>query len=159
MVGASAAVRAGHTYHLGVFRVAPFAGETTSSLLSRVAARYGLEDKALRPCWQWGNHPPRHEGGGMRADAEVLLNTAGQQVLAQLCGIEGETLARALPSWGREDAALSAREAGVPLAVWRVGGAVVGPVAFGCRLCAARRCGMAVPVVRAGVRPAPAVAA
>ncbi|MGK5734313.1 DNA-binding protein, partial [Streptomyces sp. URMC 124] len=32
--------------------------------------------------------------------------------------------------------------------MWRVGGAVAGPVAFGCRLCAARRTGAAVRVMR-----------
>ncbi|MEU7429025.1 DNA-binding protein [Streptomyces sp. NPDC040750] len=36
----------------------------------------------------------------------------------------------------------------MPAAVWRTGGAVAGPVAFGCRLCAARRTGTAVRVVR-----------
>ncbi|WLW58284.1 DNA-binding protein [Streptomyces sp. YU58] len=57
-------------------------------------------------------------------------------------------LARSLPSWGQEDAKLSAGKGGVPAAAWRTGGAVAGPVAFGCRLCAARRTGTAVRVVR-----------
>ncbi|MFC9916033.1 DNA-binding protein [Streptomyces sp. NPDC127197] len=132
----------------GVFRVAPLSGETTSSLLCRLAAGYGLQTKALRSCWQWRNYPPAHEGGGARADAEVLLNTAGQEVLTELCGVGQDVLARALPSWGREDAKLPTGQDGAPAAAWRIGGAVAGPVAFGCRLCAARRTGTAVRVVR-----------
>ncbi|MFD0198953.1 DNA-binding protein [Streptomyces albidoflavus] len=132
----------------GIFRVAAFAGETTASLICRTASRYGMEAKALRSCWQWRNYPPGHDGGGARADAEVLLNAAGRQLLASLCGVEQDVLARALPSWGQEDAKLSAGRSGVPAAAWRTGGAVAGPVAFGCRLCAARRTGTAVRVVR-----------
>ncbi|WP_406164036.1 hypothetical protein OG806_49150 [Streptomyces sp. NBC_00882] len=86
--------------------------------------------------------------GGARADAEVLLNAAGRQLLAALCGVTEDVLARALPSWGQEDGKLSAGKNGVPAAAWRTGGAVAGPVAFGCRLCAARRTGMALRVVR-----------
>jgi hypothetical protein len=82
----------------GIFRIAPFPGETASSLLSRLAHRYGLEGKALRSCWQWRNYPPRHENGGARADAEMLLNAAGRRLLSQLCGVEQDVLARALPS-------------------------------------------------------------
>lgn len=78
--------------------------ETTSSLIYRIASRYGLKAKALRSCWRWRNHRPKHEGGTCRADAEVLLNAAGRQLLAGLCGVEEGVLARALPSWGREDA-------------------------------------------------------
>lgn len=102
----------------------------------------------LRSCWQWRNYPPGHDEGGARADAEVLLNAAGRQLLAGLCGVEEDVLARALPPWGQEDAKLSAGKNGVPAAAWRTGGAVAGPVAFGCRLCAARRTGTAVRVVR-----------
>ncbi|MFI6936760.1 DNA-binding protein [Streptomyces sp. NPDC050287] len=136
------------THHPGLLRTAPLQGETTSSLICRIAGRYGMEAKALRSYWQWRNYPPGHDGGGARADAEVLLNTAGQEVLAELCGVEEDVLARALPSWGQEDAKLSAGKNGVPAAAWRTGGAVAGPVAFGCRLCAARRTGTAVRVVR-----------
>ncbi|WP_435862424.1 DNA-binding protein [Streptomyces phaeochromogenes] len=107
-----------------------------------------MEAKVLRSCWQWRNYPPGHLGGGARADAEVLLNAAGQQLLAGLCGVGEDVLARALPSWGQEDAKLSAGKNGVPAAAWRTGGAVAGPVAFGCRLCTARRTGTAVRVVR-----------
>ncbi|WP_425274524.1 DNA-binding protein [Streptomyces flavidovirens] len=57
-------------------------------------------------------------------------------------------LARALPSWTEKDAKLPAEGDGVPTAAWRIGGAVAGPVAFGCRLCAARRTGAVVRVVR-----------
>ncbi|MFJ2171033.1 DNA-binding protein [Streptomyces griseofuscus] len=77
-----------------------------------------------------------------------MLNTAGQEVLAELCGVGQDVLARALPSWGREDAKLPTGQDGGPAAAWRIGGAVAGPVAFGCRLCAARRTGTAVRVVR-----------
>ncbi|MFH8399576.1 DNA-binding protein [Streptomyces anulatus] len=127
----------------GLLRTAPLCGETTSSLICRIAGRYGLEATALRSCWKWRSHQPRHDGGGGRADAEVLLNTAGRRLLAGLCGVEEGVLARALPSWGREDARLPAGDAGEPVAAWRIGGAVAGPVAFGCRLCTARRTGAA----------------
>ncbi|MFE9539709.1 DNA-binding protein [Streptomyces sp. NPDC006691] len=126
--------------------------ETTSSLICRIASRYGMEAKALRSYWQWRNYPPGHDGGGARADAEVLLNVAGRQLLACLCGVEEHVLARALPSWGQQDAKLSAGKNGVPAAAWRTGGAVAGPVAFGCRLCAARRTGTVVRVVRYALR-------
>ncbi|MGY1495043.1 DNA-binding protein [Streptomyces sp. QTS52] len=116
--------------------------------MGRVAHRYGLRAKDLRSCWQWRNYPPTYDGGGARADAEVLLNTPGGQLLASLCGVTEEVLARALPSWHQEDAKLSAGRDGVPAAAWRTGGAVAGPVAFGCRLCAARRTGTVVRVVR-----------
>ncbi|MFB7552972.1 DNA-binding protein [Streptomyces sp. NPDC056154] len=120
----------------------------TSSLIARVAACYGMEAKALRSYWRWRGSRPRHEGGGVRADGEVVLNAAGREVLARLCGVGQEVLGRALPSWGREDGNLPAGEDGEPLAVWRAGGAVVGPVAFGCRLCTARRTGAQVRVMR-----------
>lgn len=107
-----------------------------------------MEAKVLRSCWQWRNYPPGQDGGGARADAEVLLNAPGRQLLAGLCGVGEDVLARALPSWGQEDGKLSAGKDGVPAAAWRTGGAVAGPVAFGCRLCAARRTGTAVRVVR-----------
>ncbi|MFF0767014.1 DNA-binding protein [Streptomyces sp. NPDC003737] len=77
-----------------------------------------------------------------------MLNTAGQEVLAELCGVGQDVLARALPSWGLKDAKLPTSQDGAPAAAWRVGGAVAGPVAFGCRLCAAQRTGTAVRVVR-----------
>lgn len=107
-----------------------------------------MEAKALRSCWQWRNYPPAHDGGGARADAEVLLNAPGRLLLADLCGVEEDVLARALPSWGQEDAKLPAGKDGVPAAAWRTGGALAGPVAFGCRPCAARRTGTAARAVR-----------
>jgi hypothetical protein len=107
-----------------------------------------MEAKALRSYWQWRNYPPGHDGGGAPADAEVLLNTPGRQLLASLCGVGEDVLARALPSWRQEDSKLSSGKDGVPAAAWRTGGAVAGPVAFGCRLCAARRTGTVVRVVR-----------
>ncbi|MEW2077123.1 MULTISPECIES: hypothetical protein [unclassified Streptomyces] len=139
------------THHPGLLRTAPLQGETTSSLICRIASRYGMEAKALRSSWKWRNYRPAHDGGGTRADAEVLLNAAGRQILAGLCGVKEDVLARALPSWEQweqEDAKLPAEEDGVPAAAWRIGGAVAGPVAFGCRLCTARRTGTAVRVVR-----------
>nr|WP_108990785.1 DNA-binding protein [Streptomyces coelicoflavus] len=131
----------------GLLRTAPLQRETTSSLICRIASRYGMEAKVLRACWRWRNYPPGHEGGGARADAEVLLNAAGRQLVVGMGGVEEEVLARALPSWGKEDAKLRAG-AGDPVGLWRTGGAVAGPVAFGCRLCAVRRTGASVRVVR-----------
>ncbi|WP_254648642.1 hypothetical protein [Streptomyces sp. GbtcB6] len=136
------------THHPGLLRTAPLPGETTSSLICRIASRCGLEAKALRSCWHWRNYQPGHSGGGARADAEVLLNAAERQLLAGLGGIEEDVPARALPSWEQQDAKLSAEKDGVPAAAWRIGGAVAGPMAFGCRLCTARRAGTAVRVAR-----------
>jgi hypothetical protein len=137
--------------HAGVFRIAPLGGETTFSLICRIASRYGLDPRALRSCWQWRNTPPPLKGGGVRADAEVLLNRAGQELLAQLCGVGQGVLARALPSWGCRDAKLAGQQQ-TPSALWRSAGAVVGPMAFGCRLCTARRTGTAVRMVRYAAR-------
>lgn len=136
------------TQYPSLLRIAPLQGEATSSLICRIASRYGLEAKALRSCWHWRNQQPKHESGIPRADAEVLLNAAGRQLLAGLCGVEEGMLVRALPSWGQQDAKLPAGRDGVPAAVWRIGGVVVGPVAFGCGLCTAQRTGTAVRVVR-----------
>ncbi|WP_260334707.1 hypothetical protein [Streptomyces beigongshangae] len=86
-------------HHPGLLRTAPLPKETTSSLICRIASRYGMEAKVLRACWKWRNYPPGHEGGGARADAEVLLNTAGRDLLAAMCGVEEGVLARALPSY------------------------------------------------------------
>ncbi|WP_406212005.1 DNA-binding protein [Streptomyces canus] len=134
--------------HAGIFRIAPLPGETAASLICRLAARYGLQEKALRSTWQWRNNPPRHENGDARADAEVLLNAAGRTVLAGLCGVGEDVLARAVPSWGQEDAKLPDAPDAAPAAAWRIAGAVAGPAAFGCRLCTARRTGTTVRVVR-----------
>ncbi|MFJ1561864.1 DNA-binding protein [Streptomyces mirabilis] len=136
------------THHPGLLRTAPLQGETTSSLICRIASCYGMEARVLRSCWHWRNYQPGHDGGGARADAEVLLNAAGRQLLAGLCGVKEDVLARALPSWEQEDAKLPAEEDQVPAAAWRIGSAVTGPAAFGCRLCTARRTGTAVRVVR-----------
>ncbi|SOR76606.1 hypothetical protein SCNRRL3882_0089 [Streptomyces chartreusis NRRL 3882] len=93
MINFSTPPHAGVPRPAGVFSVAPFAGETTSSLICRLATRYGPQTKALRSHWKWRNYRPQHEGvGGARADADVLLNAAGRQVLARLCGIQEETL-------------------------------------------------------------------
>jgi hypothetical protein len=147
MINSAGAVHLDVSGHAGVFRIAPLGRETTSSLICRIAHRYGLQEGALRPYWQWRNAPPPRAGGGGPADAEVLLNRAGQEVLAQLCGVGRDVLARALPSWACRDGKLAGRRQ-TSAAVWRSAGAVVGPVAFGCRLCTARRTGAAVRVVR-----------
>ncbi|MGW1563376.1 DNA-binding protein [Streptomyces sp. NPDC002144] len=138
--------------HPGVFRITPLTGETTASLICRTGARYGLEAKTLRSSWQWRNYPPRHESGNLRADAEVLLNPAGRRLLARLCGVEQDVLARALPSWGQQDAKLPAASDAEPAAAWRIGSPLAGPVAFGCRLCTARRTGTTERVVRYAAR-------
>ncbi|WP_406292069.1 DNA-binding protein [Embleya sp. NBC_00896] len=112
-----------------------------------------MDADALAGHWGWLNHRPRHRGGGLRADAEVVLDAAGRRVLVELCGVGEEVLGRALPSWGREEDEVAGwGTAGMPQGMWRVGGAVVGPVAFGCRLCAARRTGGPVRVVRYAAR-------
>ncbi|WP_256725996.1 hypothetical protein [Streptomyces sp. IMTB 2501] len=92
--------------------------------------------------------PAQARGRRARADADMLLNAPGRQVLAAVCGIEEDVLARALPSWGQQDAKLSDGKDGVPAAAWRTGSAAARQAAFGCRLCAARRTGTAVRVVR-----------
>ncbi|WP_229758431.1 hypothetical protein [Peterkaempfera bronchialis] len=94
----------GWSTNLGPRRTAPLRRETTSSLICHIASHYGMEAKVLRACWKWRNYPPGHEGGGTRADAEVLLNAAGRQLLAGICGVEEDVLARALPSWEEGDA-------------------------------------------------------
>ncbi|MGW1245575.1 hypothetical protein [Streptomyces bobili] len=127
-----------------MFRLAPVPGETTASLICRLAARYGLEEKTLRSSWEWRNYPPRHKSGATRADAEVLLKAAGRRLLARLCGVEQDMLARALPSWEQQDGKLPAAPDAEPAAAWRITGALAGPAAFGCRLCTARRTGTAV---------------
>ncbi|MEU8894197.1 hypothetical protein [Streptomyces sp. NPDC048442] len=132
-------------------RVSP-AGETTFPYLCRIAAAYGLEEKALLSCWKGVGQRPRHEGGAWRWDAEVLLNAAGRRALVGLGSATEGALERALPSWGREDPKLGAQQDVVERALWRVGGAVVGAVAFGCRLCTARRTGGPVRVVRYAAR-------
>ncbi|MFF4307946.1 DNA-binding protein [Streptomyces sp. NPDC001601] len=82
----------------------------------------------------------------------MLLNTAGRQVLARLCGVGQDVLARALPAWGQQDAKLPNAPDAEPAAAWRIGGALAGPVAFGCRLCTVRRTGAADRVMRYAAR-------
>lgn len=107
-------------HYPGLLRIAPLQEETTSSLICRIATGYGLEATALRSAWHWPNHQPRHSGGGgVRADVEVLFNAAGRALLAELCGVQEDVLARVLPSFGQEDAELPATDDGVPAAAWR----------------------------------------
>lgn len=133
----------------GVLRTVPLAGELTASLIDRVADRYGLPAAGVLRLWTCRNSPARHDGGGVRADAEVVLNEAGRAVLAELCGVQAVVLARALPAFTVDDPKIgTGREAAVAQARWRAAGAVAGPAAFGCRLCTARRTGAAVRAVR-----------
>ncbi|MFD0355232.1 DNA-binding protein [Streptomyces sp. NPDC127110] len=63
--------------------------------------------------------------------------------------MDQETLRHALPSWDSDEDGLTTQEAAdAHQALWRVGGAVVGPVAFGCRLCTPQRTGQPVRAVR-----------
>ncbi len=58
-------------------------------------------------------------------------------------------LSRALPAFAVDDSQISAGAAAtVARARWRAAGALVGPAAFACRLCTARRTGEAVRAVR-----------
>ncbi|AOR29695.1 DNA-binding protein [Streptomyces fodineus] len=133
----------------GVLRTVPLAGELTSSLISRVAARYGLAASSVLRLWTCRNSPTRHDGGGVRADAEVVLNGAGRGVLAELCGVQPAVLARALPSFTVDDPEISnSRDAALAQARWRAAAAVAGEAAFGCRLCTAQRTGQALRAVR-----------
>jgi hypothetical protein len=140
-----------------VLRVAPVAGETTWSYLSRLAGRYGMEPGALLPWWTWAGSRPRDEAGP-RDDAEVLLNPAGRQLLARLGGVGEQDLARALPAFGDEpqppapgSSGRSGEQAGDggPAGRWKVASAGEhGPAAYGCALCTAARTGRNTVVVR-----------
>ncbi|MFJ4526503.1 DNA-binding protein [Streptomyces sp. NPDC088810] len=133
----------------GALRTVPLAGETTASLINRTAARYGLPVAGVLQQWTCRNSPARLDGGGVRADAEIVLNAAGRDVLADLCGVEPAVLARALPAFTVDDPKISTgREADLAQARWRAAGAVAGEAAFACRLCTARRTGQAVRAMR-----------
>ncbi len=127
----------------------PLAGELTASLIGRVADRYGLPAAGVLRLWTCRNSPARDDGGGVRADAEIVLNSAGRDVLAGLCGVEPTVLARALPAFSVDDPKISTgREAGLTQARWRAAGTVAGEAAFACPLCTARRTGQTVRAVR-----------
>ncbi|MFD8032759.1 DNA-binding protein [Streptomyces sp. NPDC059717] len=127
----------------------PLTGELTTSLIGRAAARYGLEAAGVLRLWACRNSPARHEGGGVRADAEVVLNEAGRHALAELCRVEPKVLARALPAFRVDDVAIGTGwDADQAQAWWRAAAVVAGPAAFACRLCTARRTGQAVRAVR-----------
>ena len=80
--------------------------------------------------WTCRNTPARN-GGGVRADAEIVVNDAGRGVLAELCGVEPHVLARALPAFTVDDPKISTgREAALAQARWRSAGAVAGEAAF-----------------------------
>ncbi|MBD0737468.1 hypothetical protein BGM09_29920 [Streptomyces sp. CBMA29] len=140
-----------------MLRVAPVAGETTWSYLSRIAGRYGMEPAALLPWWTWTGSRPRDDLGP-RDDAEILLNPAGQQRLAQLGGVSERALVQALPAFTGEplppapgSPALrgEAADSGRPAGRWKVASAGEhGPVAYGCALCTAVRSGQDSVVVR-----------
>jgi hypothetical protein len=127
----------------------PLAGELTSSLISRAADRYGLPAAGVLRLWTCRNSPARNDGGGVRADAEIVLNEAGRAVLAELCRVEPAVLAHALPAFTVDDPKIgTGREAALPQARWRAASAVAGEAAFACRSCTARRTGKAVRAVR-----------
>ena len=134
----------------GALRIPPLPAETTWSLLGRIAARYGMTATDLRTSWQWRNHPPRSPGtSGVRPDAEVLLDPAGQDLLAAMCRADPATLERALPTWTGGPALFSASVTdGRPQGRWQSGAAAHGPVAYACRLCTARRTGQQVVAMR-----------
>ncbi|WP_232626514.1 TniQ family protein [Streptomyces alfalfae] len=133
----------------GALRTVPLAGELTSSLISRAAARYGLPTAGVLRLWTCRNSPARNDGGGVRADAEIVLNEAGRAVLAELCGVEPAVLAHALPAFTVDDPKIgTGREAALAQARWRAAGAVAGEAAFACRSCTARRTGQTVRAVR-----------
>ncbi|WP_432158874.1 DNA-binding protein [Streptomyces sp. bgisy153] len=127
----------------------PLAGELTSSLINRAADHYGLPAAGVLRLWTCRNSPARNDGGGVRADAEIVLNEAGRAVLAELCGVEPAVLAHALPAFTVDDPKISTgREAALAQARWRAAGAVAGEAAFACRSCTARRTGQTVRAVR-----------
>ncbi|GGS27969.1 hypothetical protein GCM10010269_78270 [Streptomyces humidus] len=103
----------------------PLAGELTSSLISRAADRCGLPAAGVLRLWTCRNSTARLDGGGVRADADLVLNEAGRAVLAELCGVEPAVLARALPAFTVDDPKISiGREAALPQGRWRAAGAV-----------------------------------
>jgi hypothetical protein len=118
--------------------------------MGRVAARYAIPVSELRASWQWKNTPPRAlDAGGVRPDADVLLDVAGQDLLAVLCGADPHSLERALPTWTAGPAAFTEPSPdGRPQARWQVGAAAHRLVAFACRLCTARRTGQQVVAMR-----------
>ncbi|MFE7451483.1 hypothetical protein [Streptomyces griseus] len=61
----------------------PLAEELTSSLIRRAADRFGLPAAGVLRLWTCRNSPARNDGGGVRADAEIVLNEAGRAVLAE----------------------------------------------------------------------------
>jgi ATP/maltotriose-dependent transcriptional regulator MalT len=115
---------------VGPLRIAPLPAETTWSLLGRVAARYGMSATDLRTAWEWRNHPPRSPGtGGMRPDAEVLLDPAGQNLLTAMCRTHPSTLQRALPTWTNNPALFTTPVTDErPRGRWQSGAAAHGPV-------------------------------
>lgn len=134
---------------VGVLRTVPLDGELTSSLINRVAARYRLPASSVLRLWTSRNSAARHDGGGIRADAEIVLNEAGREALAELCGVKREVLTHALPAFAVDDPKIStSQEAEVVHARWRVASTAAGVAAYGCRLCTARRTGQALRAVR-----------
>ncbi|MFE2944907.1 hypothetical protein ACFXKG_38610 [Streptomyces sp. NPDC059255] len=140
----AAGLGGGRLVRAGPLRTGPLAGELTSSLIGRVAGRYGMERSEVLAQWSLTESPTRHPGGGgVRADGEVVLNKAGRRVLAELCGVESRVLARALPAY----VVAGVAEDAVARGRWRAAQTVAGPAVFGCRSCAALRTGQAVSSV------------
>lgn len=139
----------GRAVTAGVLRTVPLAGELTSSLVSRAADRYSLPASGVLRLWTCRHSPVRRAGGGVRADAEIVLNDAGRAVLAELCGVSPRVLARALPAFTVDDPKISSgQEAALAQVRWRTAGTVAGEDAFACRSCTARRTGQAQRAVR-----------
>ncbi|MEU1203666.1 TniQ family protein [Streptomyces sp. NPDC005813] len=81
-----------------LLRIAPVSGETTWSLLRRVAAAYGMHPDQILGHFAVTGSRPRHKGGTVRSDAELLLNGGGRRMLAKLSGADQDVLDRALPA-------------------------------------------------------------
>jgi hypothetical protein len=85
----------------------------------------------------------------VRPDADVLLDVAGQDLLAATCRADPHSLERALPTWTAGPAAFNEPSPdGRPHARRQVGAAAHGAVAFACRLCTARRTGQQTAAMR-----------
>lgn len=80
MVGARRVPYARNPYEVMPFpvllRIAPVSGETTWSLLRRVAAAYGMHPEQVLGHFAVTGSRPRHEGGTVRSDGELVLNGA-----------------------------------------------------------------------------------
>ncbi len=157
--------RGGVTHHPGLLRTAPLQGETTSSLICRIASRYGMEAKALRSSWQFAQLPARARRrgrAGRRRGAAERSRTAAPGRPVRRHRRRACAGVAVLGTGGRQVVGREERGAGGGVADRRRGRG-----AGGVRLPPVRgpthgngRAGRAVrAAMGAGVRPAPAVAA